>query len=168
VSHKRRKKRVTPFSRDILFEEDGYDMPRGVRFQHKGRQLVVSVRIGFDPTIDRDLIDLLRDAPEGGMATVIRTLMRAGLQVTTPAALEASDRGPAVEVIDDSVNLRNRDVQADGELQTVVVYRHEIPDLIRRLAIAAAQLNGYRTPLLPHDVREETLKLSLPLPLESS
>ncbi len=143
-------------------------MPRGVRFQHKGRQLVVSVRIGFDPTIDRDLIDLLRDAPEGGMATVIRTLMRAGLQVTTPAALEASDRGPAVEVIDDSVNLRNRDVQADGELQTVVVYRHEIPDLIRRLAIAAAQLNGYRTPLLPHDVREETLKLSLPLPLESS
>ena len=143
-------------------------MARGERFKQKGRHLIVSVRIGLDPTIDRDLIELLRDVPEGGMATLIRTLMRAGLQATTPESIEAIDSGPALQITGDCVSLHNRDVQNDGVVQTVIVYRSELPGLIGRLAAAAAQLNGYRVPSLARKVEGDQPPLTLPLGLDTA
>ena len=65
------------------------------RFQRRGKHLVVSTRISFDPKQDAGIIALLREAEPNGMAHLIRTALRVCYQACSRRRTDRSRSIPA-------------------------------------------------------------------------
>jgi hypothetical protein len=111
-------------------------------FERRGKHLVVTARITLHPVYDQLLIDLLRNAPPNGMAKIMRSLMRAGLQADETSPSEPD--GVQVEVMNERAGVILSGHAARSTCRSVVVYRTDIPALIGALATAYAQLVGSR------------------------
>lgn len=123
------------------------------RFKSRGKHLVVSTRIALDPQQDASIIALLRNVERNGMASLIRTALRACYQAGLPPKKGSQPSNLCIELLegDAGVILFDRNATSDDTAHQVVIHRADIQHVITELAIAQSSLLG-RTVAIPEGV----------------
>jgi hypothetical protein len=123
------------------------------RFQRRGKHLVVSTRISFDPKQDAGIIALLRGAEPNGMAHLIRTALRVCYQAGQPAKNGSKKINPRIDLLDGDVGviLSGQTVTPTTASNQIVIYRTDIQHVMTELAIAQAKLMN-RAVVVPEGV----------------